>query len=513
MNVANGQPEALDLDDGGASEMAGIWLGCPYNRELVENVHPPAWVNPTPTGRYNLVVVGAGAAGLVSAVGAAGLGAKVAIVEKHLMGGDCLNVGCVPSKSLLRAARAVHAVRGSETLGVRTKSPVDLDFGAVMARMRRQRAGISHHDSAQRLANLGVDVYLGEAKFVGPDAIEVAGRRLAFSRAVIATGARAANLPVPGLAEVGYLTNETVFSLRELPRRLTVIGAGPIGCELAQAFRRFGSQVSVVSLDERLLPREDADAAAVLTTQFEREGVQMALGARIRRIERRAEGKVIIYEQRGRTEEVISDEILVAVGRSPNLEGLALDAAGVEFDRTGIKVDDHLRTANKRVYAAGDICSAYKFTHAADAMARIVLQNALFFGRKRASTLIIPSCIYTEPEIAHVGAYEGEQTLTVLLAQVDRAILDGETDGFARIHADRRGRILGATLVSPHAGESIAQIALAMTGGLSLRDFSRTIFPYPTQAEAWKKLGDTWSRSRLTQGRRRLLERILAWRR
>lgn len=497
-----------------------------HNRTLVENVHPSAWVNPTPVGRYNLVVLGAGTAGLVSAVGAAGLGAKVAIVERHLMGGDCLNFGCVPSKGILRAARAAQAVRTAEAFGVRTGGAVHLDFAAAMERMRRLRAGISHNDSAHRLAKLGVDVFIGEAKFVDRDAVEVGGQRLRFSRAVIATGAHAASLPIPGLAEVGFLTNETVFSLTELPRRLIVIGAGPIGCELAQAFRRFGSEVTVVSLDPRLLPREDADAAAILAEQFKSEGIATALGAKVLRLERRGEGKTLVFERDGRQGTVVGDEVLVAVGRAPNVEGLGLDVAGVAFDKTGVKVDERLRTSNRRIYAAGDICSVYKFTHAADAMARVVLQNALFsvgiWGRKKASALVIPWCTYTEPEVAHVGFYEKEAqergldvvTLTVPLKELDRAVLDGEGDGFARVHVEKKsGRILGATLVAAHAGEMIAEMSLAVTAGLSLPTVGKTIHPYPTQAEAWKRLADSWNRARLTPRVRGFFEWFLRWRR
>ena len=525
MNLATVQEEAPALGRSGKNGQPSQTLILPddhHNRELVENVHPSAWVNPTPAGRYNLVVLGAGTAGLVSAVGAAGLGAKVAIVERHLMGGDCLNFGCVPSKGVLRAARAVQAVRTAEAFGVRTSGLVNIDFAAVMERMRRLRAGISHNDSARRLATLGVDVFIGEAKFVGRDAVHVGGQRLRFSRAVIATGARAADLPIPGLAEAGFLTNETVFSLTELPRRLIVIGAGPIGCELAQAFRRFGSDVTVVSLDARLLPREDADAAAVLAEQLKREGIVTALGAQIRGVERRDGGKVLLFERNGKREEVIGDEILVAVGRAPNVEGLGLEAAGVAFDKSGVKVDKRLRTTNRRIYAAGDICSVYKFTHAADAMARIVLQNALFFGRKKAGALVIPWCTYTDPEVSHVGLYEKEAqergldvvTLTVPLKEIDRAVLDGEGDGFARVHADRKsGHILGATLVASHAGEMIAEMSLAITAGLSLATVSKTIHPYPTQAEVWKRLGDAWNRSRLTPRVRGLVERFLRWRR
>ncbi len=494
----------------------------PHNRLLVESVHPPNWINPIPASRYNLVVLGAGTAGLVSAVGAAALGAKVAIVERHLMGGDCLNFGCVPSKALLRSARAVYAVRAAEGFGVRMAGAFYVDFAAVMERMRRLRAAISGNDSVHRLTRLGIDVFIGHARFLSEDAIEVGEQRLRFSRALIAAGACPASLPVPGLAEVGFLTNETVFSLTKLPRRLTVIGAGPIGCELAQAFRRFGSEVAIVSLDPQLLPREDADAAAVLAAQFQKEGIRLALGAKILKVERRAEGKAVIFEREGGRAEVVGDELLVAVGRAPNVEGLGLEAAGVSFDRSGVKVDAYLRTTNRRVYAAGDICSAYKFTHAADAMARVVLQNALFFGRKKASALVIPWCTYTEPEIAHVGLYEQEArergydvlSLTLPLREVDRAVLDGGSEGFARVHAERKtGRILGATVVANHAGEMIGEMSLAITAGLSLASVGKAIHPYPTQSEVWKRLADAWNRTRLTPRARRFCEWFLRWRR
>ena len=492
-----------------------------HNRALVANVHPARWQNPAPAGNYNLVVLGAGTAGLVSAIGASGLGAKVALVERHLMGGDCLNVGCVPSKGTIRAARAVAAVREGAAFGVHAGG-VNVDFGAAMERMRRLRAGIAPNDSAQRYAGLGVDVFFGEARFLGPDAVEVDGQRLRFARAVIATGGRAASPPIPGLTEVGFLTNETVFSLTELPERLVVIGAGPIGCELAQAFRRFGSEVTIVSLDPRLLPREDGDAAAVLERRFAAEGVTLRLGAKILRAEYRAGARAVVFERDGKLEEALGDAILVAVGRAPNVEGLDLEKAGVAYDRRGVEVDDRLRTTNRRIYAAGDVCSAYKFTHAADAMARVVIQNALFFGRKKASALVIPWSTYTDPEIAHVRLHEREAqergnevaTFTVPLHEVDRAVLDGEAEGFARVHAERRsGRILGATLVAGHAGEMIGEISLAITVGLTLGDVSRTIHPYPTQSEAWKRLGDAWNRTRLTPRVRRLFERFLAlWR-
>jgi pyruvate/2-oxoglutarate dehydrogenase complex dihydrolipoamide dehydrogenase (E3) component len=397
-----------------------------------------------------------------------------------------------------------------------------VDFAAVMERMRRLRASIAQHDSAKRASEAGVDVFLGQGVFVGPDEVQVGDRRLRFARAVIATGSRPATPPIPGLAEAGFLTNQTVFSLTELPKRLLVIGAGPIGCELAQAFRRFGSEVSIVSLDARLLPREDADAAAVLAAQFERETIGLALGAKIVRVEKRGGAKVVVFERNREQHELVGDEVLVAIGRTPNLDGLGLQAAGVKFDAGGVVVDDRLRTSNRKIFAAGDICSAYKFTHVADAMARVVLQNALFFGRKRTSSLVIPWTTYTDPEIAHVGLYQQEarqrglklQTLTVSLAEIDRAVLDGEPEGFARLHVDAgSGRILGATAVARHAGEMIGEVVLAMTEKAKVGALSRTIHPYPTEAEVWKRLGDSYQRTRLTPGVLRFFRRLLAWRR
>ncbi len=486
------------------------------DRALVSHVHPPDWTNPVPRGRYNLVVIGGGTAGLVSAVGAAGLGARVALIERQLLGGDCLNVGCVPSKAVIRAARAAHDARTAAELGVHT-GPVEVDFAAAMGRMRRLRAAIAPHDGAARLAKAGVDVFLGDGRFVADDAVEVVGQRLSFARAVIATGARAAVPEIPGLAEAGYLTNETVFTLTERPRRLLVIGAGPIGCELAQAFRRLGSEVSIVDRGARILPKDDPDAAAIMQSRFAAEGIETVLGARIVRVE---PGPVLVID-RGRGEErVKGDRILVAAGRAPNVTGLGLDSAGIEVTDRGIVVDDHLRTTNRRVLAAGDVASRFQFTHAADALARIAIQNALFFGRKRVSALTIPWSTYTDPEIAHVGisaadaAARGDlQTLTVPLREVDRAVLDGEADGFARVHADGKGRILGATLVSRHAGESIGELVVAMTAGVRLGTIAATVHPYPTQAEAIRKLGDAFQRTRLTPRVRRLFEILLRWRR
>ncbi len=479
-----------------------------YNQRTSANVRPQDWINPEPKGRYNLVVLGAGTAGLVAAAGAAGLGAKVALVEKHLLGGDCLNYGCVPSKALIRAARAAADVRDAGEFGVIVPEGVRVDFPKVMARMRRLRAQISPNDSAQRFKDLGVDVFLGAGRFTGTETLEVGGKTLSFSRAVIATGARAAAPPIPGLSEAGYLTNETVFNLTELPGRLAVIGAGPIGCELSQAFARFGAKVTLLEVAGQILVREDPEAAGIVERSLVKDGVEIVSGCAIGGVSRRGSEKVITLKCSGKARELVVDEILVGVGRAPNVSGLALEEAGVDHDpRSGIKVDDALKTSNAAIYAAGDVCSRYKFTHAADFLARIVIQNALFLGSKRASALTIPWCTYTDPEIAHVGLYEKDarekgiavRTFVQHLSDVDRAILDGETEGFVKVLvAEGSDRILGATIVARHAGEMIGELSLALTGGLGLKTVGAAIHPYPTQAEAIRRLGDAYSRTRLT---------------
>jgi pyruvate/2-oxoglutarate dehydrogenase complex dihydrolipoamide dehydrogenase (E3) component len=493
-----------------------------YNEALIANAHPPAWANPAPAPRYNLVVLGAGTAGLVTALGAAGLGAKVALVERRLLGGDCLNVGCVPSKCLIRSSRVAAGLRDAEAYGVR-EGRSEADFAAVMERMRRLRSRISLHDSAERVRSFGVDLFFGQGRFVSKDAVEVEGRVLRFRKAVIATGARAAHPPVPGLVEAGFLTNENVFSLTERPLRLAVFGAGPLGCELAQAFQRLGSEVTIIQRHGQFLPREDPDAARILADSFRRDGIRILLDTEVQRVERSAAGKVLHAVTDGRPQAIAVDEILVGAGRAPNVEDLGLERAGVRFDnRAGVAVNDRLQTTNARIYAAGDVCLSHKFTHTADASARIVIQNALFWGRKRLSVLTVPWCTYTDPEIAHVGLYERDAkeqgiavaAFSVSLDEVDRAVLDGETEGFVKIQV-REGtdRILGATIVARHAGEMISEISVAMVGGLGLRAIAGVIHPYPTQAEGIKRAADACNRSRLTPFWRGIFAKIMAWQR
>jgi pyruvate/2-oxoglutarate dehydrogenase complex dihydrolipoamide dehydrogenase (E3) component len=429
-------------------------------------VKPPDWRNPTAAARYDLVVIGGGTAGLVCAAGAAGLGARVALVEKHLLGGDCLNTGCVPSKALIAAARGAR------------------DWAVAVTRISDARLALAPNDSASRLQTLGVDVFFGAAAFADRTTIEVDGSILHFRRAVIATGSRPAVPPIPGLRDRAYLTNETIFDLTTQPRELLIVGAGASGCELAQAFARLGTRVTLVERAPRILPAEDADAARVVADHLSRDGVHI---------------------QTDVTDPHLSgvESVLVAVGRTPNVDGLGLDRVGVTVDTRGIKVDDRLRTTNPRIYAAGDVCGRLQFTHAAEAMARIVVQNALFFGRKKFSDVIIPWCTFTDPELAHVGLTSEEamrrdaRTITVPLDQVDRAVIDGVTDGFVRVH-HQRGRILGATVVAPDAGNLISLVSTVMRGKGTLNDLSSSVFPYPTTALALKRAGDIYRRDKLT---------------
>lgn len=494
-----------------------------YNQKLIGNVHPPDWVNPTPAALYDLVVIGAGTAGLVTAAGAAGLGAKVALIEKHLMGGDCLNVGCVPSKCVIRSSRVVSEIQNADRYGVRVPEGVEVDFAAVMQRMRQIRSGISRHDSAPRFQNIGVDVFLGAGQFTGEGTIQVNGTTLRYKKAVIASGARASAPGIPGLKEAGYLTNETVFNLTERPKRLAVIGGGPIGCELAQAFHRLGSEVILFHKNAHILDREDADAADIVQKTFINEGIKLILNAKLQRVEQQDGSKVIFYESDGQPGSVMVDEILVGAGRAPNVESLNLSAVGVEYDpRKGVKVNDYLQTTNPRIYAAGDVCMDWKFTHAADAAARIVIKNTLFspfgLGRYKLSSLVMPWATYTDPEIAHVGLYEHQareqgielNTFTIHLDSVDRAIADGETDGFVKVHLKQgTDQIMGATIVASHAGDMISEITVAMIGKVGLGKVASAIHPYPTQAEAIKKAADAYRRTLLTPRTASLLKFLM----
>ncbi len=487
-----------------------------YEQEWMENVRPSRWRNPKPAGRYNLVVIGGGPAGLVAATAAASMGAKVALVERALLGGCCLNVGCVPSKAIIRTSRLYAEMRNAEHYGAQVPRDIRVDFPAVMQRMRRIRARVSRVDSIQSLSAADVDVFLGEAHFTGTDTLSVDGTKLRFEKAVVATGARPDTPSIPGLIEAGYLTNENVFDLTELPRRLLVIGGGPLGCELAQAFCRFGARTIIAQNLPLFLPKEERDAAQLLSDAFTRDGIEVRLNTEAVRV-RMEDGQTLVdLISDDYRSTVAVDAILTGTGRVPNVERLNLEGAGIDCDdATGIRVDDFLQTTNPRVYAAGDACLEHKFTHTADASARIAVNNALSGGRRRLSALTIPWCTYTDPEIAHVGLYVREardqdipvRTFTIPMHDVHRAIADGEDVGFVKIHVKgRTDRILGATIVARHAGEMINEITLAMVAGIGLGTLARVIHAYPTQAEAIKKAADACAGplgSRTTKSRRR----------
>ncbi len=493
-----------------ASDLVQLQPHDEHNQLLEANVHPPDWNNPTPDQPYHLMVIGSGTAGLVAAAGAAGLGARVALIERDLMGGDCLNVGCVPSKGVISSARMAGTIKAAGDFSVHVPEGVHVDFAGVMERMRKLRAKISRNDSAARFKGLGVDVYFGQASFVDSETVDVAGTKLKYKRAVIATGARAAAPPIKGLSDVRYLTNESVFSLTELPKRIGVIGAGPIGCEMAQSFAQLGSEVFLVESEHGILTKEDRDAAEVVHKAITRAGVKLLCCGQ--NLEIKNDGGIrLTVDSHGKSYDEPIDQLLVAVGRAPNVENLNLEAVGVDFDNKGVKVNDYMQTTNTRIYAAGDICSQYKFTHAADFMARIVIQNALFavgpFGKKKMSDLIIPWATYTSPEIAHVGLYEHQaqqqgieiDTYLQPFDDVDRAILEGQNEGFVKVHTKQGSdKIVGATIVAENAGDMISQLTMAMKYDLGLGKISSVIHPYPTQAEAIRKLGDQFNRTRLT---------------
>lgn len=493
-----------------------------FNEALLRRVHPEDWQNPTPDGPYNLVVVGAGTGGLVTAAAAAGLGAEVALIERGLMGGDCLNVGCVPSKALLASARRIRQVQEADAFGVRIDGEVSVDFPAIMRRMRRIRSGIAHHDSAERFAEeLGVDVYLGDATFTAPNTVEVGAQRLDFSKACIATGASPRVPLIPGLDDVPYLTNETLFHLTEQPEHLAIIGAGAIGIEMAQAFARFGSRVTVLEMADGILGSEDAEAAEVVHEALVDDGVATRLGVKIKRVDNAGDDGIEISLEDGGP--ISCDALLLAAGRTPNVEDIGLNAAGVDADpKTGIVVNDRLQTTNPNIFAVGDVATTTRFTHAADAMARIAVRNALFMGRATFDETTVPRCIYTDPELAQVGATAGElddhgidfNTFRTPFSENDRSIVEGEDAGFVAVHVrDGGDAILGATLVGHGAGDLVPQLTHAIERNIGLSELADVIHPYPTRSSAIRTAADSYNRTRLTPFVERLFDGWLSLRR
>ncbi|MEO8546652.1 MAG: mercuric reductase [Burkholderiaceae bacterium] len=470
------------------------------------NGRPSDWRNPQPHGQYHLLVIGAGPAGLVAARTAAALGARVALIEKHLLGGVSLNYGCVPSQALIRTSRLYAEMRNAEAYGARPPPTIEVDFSLAMQRMRRIRERAGRMDAAPRIAAAGIDLFFGSARFVGADVVDVDGVRLRFKKALIASGSRSLLPTIPGLDEAGYLTNETLFNLTALPKSILVIGGGPVGCEVAQALCRFGCRTIITHAEPLFLPKEERDAAQLLSEALARDGVEIHLNTKSVNVRVEGGKKIVETLNDGNVATIAVDEILTGIGRMPALSGLDLEAAGVAYDTdAGIVVDDFLRTTNRRIFAAGDVCLEHQFTDTAQASARIAVRNALCFGRARLSALTIPWCTYTDPEIAHVGLYVRQarergipvKTYTVPMHDVVRAIADGEESGFVKVHVrDGSDEILGATVVARHAGEMINDLSLAMVSGIGLGTIARVIHAYPTQAQGIKKAATAYASAR-----------------
>ncbi|MEO8190452.1 MAG: mercuric reductase [Acidobacteriota bacterium] len=471
-----------------------------------------------PDGTYNLVVIGAGTAGLVTAAGTAGLGGRVALVERGRMGGDCLNTGCVPSKALISSARLIDRIRRSSNLGLNPQAPL-FDFERIVARMRECRARLSEQDSQARFEGLGVDVYRGEAKFLSPREVQVGDIRLRARNFLIAAGSRAAVPPIEGLESVRYYTNETVFDeLDTAPERLAILGGGPIGCELGQAFAHLGVRVTILQRSPQILEKEDADVAGLLRRCLESSGISVVAGIEVKTA--RVEGKSVRLSYGGDGHEDRSgvfDAVLVATGRVPNTDSLGLEAAGVAFTRKGVTVNSHLQTSQPHIYAAGDIVGTFQFTHVADHHARIVVRNVLFpWLKARVEERVIPWCTFTSPEIARVGWNENQAramgvAYDVFLqpfGEVDRAILESEEIGFAKVLTKKGSdRILGATVVCERAGDVLQEFVVAMKNGIGLKAIGNTIHPYPTVVEVARKIADQQQKSRLKPP----VKRALRW--
>lgn len=483
------------------------------------------------TTAYDLVAIGGGTAGLVTAAGAAALGARTALVERDRLGGECLWTGCVPSKALIGSARLAQAFRRAGAFGLEPAEPGIGEGRGVLESVRAVRARIQPHDDPERFRAMGVDVVEGEARFLSPREIEVDGRRIRARKFVIATGSRPAVPPIEGLETTGFFTHETAFEGERLPRSVLVVGGGPIGIELAQAYRRLGATVTVVEMEDRILPREDPELSERLRRILEREGVRVRTGARVRRTERGADGEARVFteprsaggdggsEPEGADDPERCEAILVAAGRRPNVEALGLDAAGVETGPEGVRVDGHLRTRRRHILAAGDVIGGLRFTHVADHEARAAVRNALFPfppARARVDYRAVPWCTYTDPALARVGPTEAEarerlgdgvEAFAFDLEELDRAIAERAAEGFVKLVTDRRGRVLAGHVLAPDAGTLIAEVALAVKQRLRVRELSDLVHPYPTMSEAVRKAADAYYRSRLTEGTRRWLGR------
>ncbi len=457
--------------------------------------------------RYDLTVIGGGSAGLTIASGAASFGARVALIEKDRMGGDCLNWGCVPTKTLIHSALVAATVRQSEKYGIKTYG-VEVDFPAVMGRMRQVVKKIAEHDSPDRFRSMGVDVLLGQAEFQNANELRIGDQTISSKKIVIATGSHAAVPPIPGLSDTGFMTNVEALQLQVLPKSLAILGGGPIGLEFAQVFARLGASVTVIEMFPQLLPREDAEAAEIAQRSLANEGIHFVLGSKVVRAKKGECGKVVVVEQDGKQVEVPCEEIFVATGRRPNVEIPGLQNIGVEVEKTGIVVDSHLRTSIPYIYSAGDVKGGLQFTHVAGYEGKVVVRNALFPLKQRVDYRVVPWTIYTDPEIAHVGLTEQEakdrhgqvHIYTSPFCDVDRAVIDGQDEGFVKVVADKKGQIIGAHVVGDHAGDLIQELVFAMHHSIPIGKISEVIHAYPTKVEGLRKAADVYWKERLFDG-------------
>ncbi len=465
---------------------------------------------------YDICVIGGGAGGLVVAAGGATLGARVILIEKNRLGGDCLHYGCVPSKTLLHSARVAQTLRDADRHGIPAAQP-EVRIDRVMSRVRAVIGAIEVHDSPERFRGLGVEVVFGAGRFVSPTRFEVEGRTITARAFVIATGSRPAIPTVPGLDATPHLTNENLFSLSEQVDHLLVMGGGPIGLEMAQAFRRLGSQVSLLERSPQVLPREDADLAAVVAERLSREGVRLLCNSTAARVEGQAGDIRLGYEDgEGQAHTLHGSHLLVAAGRKANVEGLGLDQAGVELEQGRIKTDRRLRSSNRAIYACGDVTGPYQFTHMAEHQAGVILRNVIFRLPARVEQRAVPWCTFTDPELARVGLSGQEarqrdiphRVYTFPFEDIDRAQAEGETAGMAKIVTDPKGRLLGAALAGPHAGELIHEYTLAIARGMKAADLSSVIHIYPTLAQINRRVADQRLKERLTPARKKWIQRL-----
>jgi pyruvate/2-oxoglutarate dehydrogenase complex dihydrolipoamide dehydrogenase (E3) component len=470
--------------------------------------------------RYDLIAIGGGTAGLVAAAGGAALGLRVALVERDALGGDCLWTGCVPSKALIASARLAQRMRHAAELGLVGSSPAHA-FGTVIERVRQARATVSRHDDPDRFRALGVEVVFGPAEMRAPDVVDVGGRRLAAKRIVIATGAEPAVPPIPGLDDVPYVTHATAFEQDTLPPSLVMLGAGPIGLELAHAYRRLGADVTVIEVLPQVLPQEDADVAAVVRGALQDDGVVIHTGARVEHVERGRDGRASVTARAadGGVIAVACDSVFVATGRRPRGEGMGLAAIGVELVGGAVRVDRSLRSSVRTVWAAGDVCGGPQFTHVAEYQAKLVLRNAVFPFSSKTDYTAVPAVTYTDPEVARVGLTEHEarerhadvSVYRYAFADLDRAIVDGNTTGFVKAITRRGGRLIGATIVGTGAGDLLVPFVLAIRRKIPLPKLSQIVYPYPTMSEGIKRTADAYYRAKLTGRAGQWLRRIVRW--